>query len=39
MKSIHTSLKALTVWDLNLILFDEDGEYQHKLEIFNHVRS
>jgi hypothetical protein len=30
MKNIHMSLKYLTMWDLNLILFDEDKEYSNK---------
>jgi hypothetical protein len=39
MKSIHTSPKALIVWDLNLIWFVEDEEYSYELKNFNHVRS
>jgi hypothetical protein len=59
MKIIHTSLKTLIVWYINLIWFDkgkdfdpllpwfdlmkknfnEDEDYSHEPEIFNHVIS
>jgi len=34
-KNIHTSLKLLSVWCIDLTWFDKDEEYSHELESFN----